>query len=89
MAGIGGTDGHALRHIVQGNGGCHDHTCNDQGQMAAGILLMFLQIVAVDQLIELIGSFGMGFVYVRDLGIGILVDHCVENVDDRHTQQNG
>ena len=88
MAGIGGADGHALRHVVQGNGGCHDHTGDHQGQMAAGVLLAFLQIVAVNQFIQLIGGFWMSFVYVGHFGIGVLVDHGVENIDHRYTQQN-
>ena len=86
VAGIGRTDGHTLRHIVQRNGAGHDHTGHKQAQLAVLAGIMLLQMVAVDQLIQIIGGFGMVFVDVRHLDVGLSVNKIVQKEGNTHTQ---
>ena len=87
-AGIGSANGHTLRNIVQGNGAGHHYTGNEQRKFVIMLDKMLLIVIAVDQFIQIIRSFGMVFVNVRNLRIGLSVDPIVEQINQQYTKRN-
>ena len=86
---IGGTDGHALGYIVQRNGTGHHDACHEQTQFAVTPCVVSFQMVAVDQLVQIVGSFGVVLINVRNFGVGFGVDEVIEKVSNTHTDGNG
>ena len=83
--GIGGTDDHAFREVMQCDGAGHDHTCNKKISAAFAV---FLIMVEVDKLIQTVGGFGMAGVNVRDLVVCLLVNDMVEQENDGKADEN-
>ena len=88
VAGIGRTDGHALRHIVQGDGAGHDDASHKQTQLAVLAGIVLLKVVAVDQLIQIVSRLGVFFIDMRHFRIGLFVDQVIQKIGNGHTEGN-
>ena len=88
VAGVGRADGHALRHIVQRNGAGHDDAGNEQGELIVVLGVVLLQMVAVDQLIQIVSGLRVVFIDMGHFRVGFPVDEVVQQENDRDTQRN-
>ena len=86
---VGGADGHALGDVVQGDGAGHDGTGHEEGHFAVAAVVVFPEVVRVDQFVQIVVGLGVVGVDVGDLRIGPAVDDVVEQIDHCNADGDG
>ena len=89
MSGTDSANGHTLGNIVQCDGRGHNDTGHKQSQLAVLAGIVLFQMVAVDQLVQIVGGFGMVGINMGNLRIGLLVDEIVQEKGSGNTESYG